>query len=1033
MNLIANSGIQYFTFPMEIDINSNFKMSFHESFDMENEKLSLEIAHYFSDEEVWVKKHDLFILGYLLDGKVGRLDNDKFITYKWEDVKSDFLDNDFKQIYPMESEEGGSDTFSISLNRCRFEKFENKWIPFPFFRISANGRSDFGPTNWCRLKLVPINTDGNVKKYQILLAFDTRTLYESEEFEDDDLMEAPVFSSIFEKSLDFSVCNNEFAIVDFCSKLKNCEWVDDTIMKLFHGNINSLNELRIRKPKLNYLAQYIFFVNYINDLKIIPKITLFSDKNVQLGNVDLVLDIGNSRTCAVLFDNSDFTKVETLSLQNFTNPLKDGTLNRQIDSFDMRLVFSEANFGGQFIIGSSQFVYPSMVRLGQEAKELIYMSKNLNSGIEKISTFSSPKRYLWDNSPQEKEWEFISLNDEKSKPIWIKGINEQLNSDGSLNVEGSGSISQFYSRKSLMTLSFMEILSQAKMQINSYEFRQKWGNQNVPRNIGRVIISCPTAMSREEQVALRKCAEDAHIILKRFYDGTFKNQINEKEARNEIKVIPSVKNLSNTEERNEWIYDEATSSQFVYLYAEITKRYRNNCKEYFNFYGKNRNDLDDYTNKSLTVGSVDIGAGTTDIMISAYKYNDSDQCVLTPIPLFWESFYVAGDDLVKDLIRKLIIEGNYAAIPNKLKNIDSTNIISKILDFFGVNNPRLSVTDRQLRSEFNIQVSMPIISHFLDILRDNKIEKSQLQFEDIFKINKPSEKVLNHFHNHFGFKLDSLVWVYDKNVISDIIKSRFDSLIGKISSILSYYGCDIVLLSGRPTSLVPLTDLFLKYYAVSPNRLITLNDYRIGEWYPFQNGMRYFKDAKSIVAVGAMIGNYSSTRGGLDGFSLDFSILKDKLLPTTEYFSLTEKGEPFITPEINSNNIQIAQLPLRFWTRQLNTPSYPTRPFYTLDFNKEKIEEKTRNRQVDNVNESVIKNIAIEEIEKLRKLFPLTIRVVREDYRSDKESLIIDSVRDKNGDDLPLKYFSLRIQSMSESENYWLDTGEFSNLNVIIN
>ncbi len=101
-----------------------------------------------------------------------------------------------------------------------------------------------------------------------------------------------------------------------------------------------------------------------------------------------------------------------------------------------------------------------------------------------------------------------------------------------------------------------------------------------------------------------------------------------------------------------------------------------------------------------------------------------------------------------------------------------------------------------------------------------------------------------------------------------------------------------MLLSGSPTSLKPLSDLFLKYYAVSPNRLVTLNNYRIGIWYPFQNGEGYFKDAKSIVAVGAMIGNYASTRGSLDGFSLDLSELIKKMRPTTDYFAKSENDRP---------------------------------------------------------------------------------------------------------------------------------------------
>ena len=103
--------------------------------------------------------------------------------------------------------------------------------------------------------------------------------------------------------------------------------------------------------------------------------------------------------------------------------------------------------------------------------------------------------------------EYELLSGEKAKPIYIEGISEQLNSDGSLNTEGNGGIINHYSRKALMTFAFLEILAQAKMQINSYEQRSHWGNESMPRRINRIIVTCPTAMSRVEQIALTNSQE----------------------------------------------------------------------------------------------------------------------------------------------------------------------------------------------------------------------------------------------------------------------------------------------------------------------------------------------------------------------------------------------------------------------------------------------------------------------------------------------------------------------------------------------
>jgi hypothetical protein len=1051
MNLIANSGLQYFTVPLEINLNDNFKMYFHEWYDIEERQLKLEIAHFFPEEEVWVKKYDLSELGYAINGKVSE---------SWANIREDFTIEGKKQI-SIENEDS-KNCFQESISRVKLGKFENVWFPFPYFLLNGN-KSEFGPTNWCRFKLIPLETSGKSRKYNLLLAFDTRSVFEKEDFEEEDLNETPVFTSNFEKSKDYALCNNEYKLVGYCSETFKCDWVDKYVLKHFH-NLDSVNDYKGQKPKLDYLAQYIYLVRYIQQQDILPKVTLFSNKNVAYGNVDLVVDIGNSRTCAVVYDNGDFTKMSPLLLQDFSNPVLSGEfekldfsttteqpediikngkivdrkfgvyqqvrLNKYRDSFDMRLAFREADFGGKFgIENSRQFVYPSMIRLGKEANTLIHKATNMNTGVEKTSTFSSPKRFLWDTKPQKHEWEFVQLENEHAKPIYIDGISEQLTTDGSLSTNGSGGILMHYSRKALMTFAFLEILAQAKMQINSYEQREYWGDESRPRRISRIIVTCPTAMSRVEQVALRKCAEDAAIMLNRFFEKG--NDAN-------VQVIPSSKKLLIKEERAEWIYDEATAAQFVFLYAEIRERYLKKVDDYFEFYGKVRSDLDDYNKKSLTIGSVDIGAGTTDVMIAAYKYDDPEKCTLTPVPLFWESFYKAGDDLLKELIHQLVVEGKYSPIEKKLRtlNMPDKYIIDKNNDFFGGDNG-MAFRNRQLRSDFNLQVSVPVVSFFLELMKQNKVESQILSFSDVFNNNQPSQNVLNRFKQHFGFEFESLQWQYERKVVAAIVEKTFDSLMGKISSLLSYYTCDIVLLSGRPTSLKPLIDLFLKYYAISPNRLKTMNDYRVGRWYPqdkrykFIDGNGMFINPKSIITTGAMIG-YIAENGGLNGFSLDLTELKEKLLPTTNFFGKLneqlEVTETIISPNHNRTTIEVAALPFRIGVRQLDISAYPSRPFYMLDFNDDKLEDRIKGQLESENDINAIQSGIDAQKAKIRRNMPLKVTIER-DMNEDIELLHIEEIVNRNGDPEPINFFNLQVQSMSEVENFWLDSGIFS-LNI---
>ena len=117
----------------------------------------------------------------------------------------------------------------------------------------------------------------------------------------------------------------------------------------------------------------------------------------------------------------------------------------------MRLAFRKVEFGNFGIQGSKQFVYPSFVRLGKEANYLIHKATEIDGSQEKLSTLSSPKRYLWDGKNSKEEWKFMVLEGESYNHILnIPGLSEHLQSNGQLANNGTGGQSYHYSRRSLM-------------------------------------------------------------------------------------------------------------------------------------------------------------------------------------------------------------------------------------------------------------------------------------------------------------------------------------------------------------------------------------------------------------------------------------------------------------------------------------------------------------------------------------------------------------------------------------------------------
>jgi hypothetical protein len=272
--------------------------------------------------------------------------------------------------------------------------------------------------------------------------------------------------------------------------------------------------------------------------------------------------------------------------------------------------------------------------------------------------------------------------------------------------------------------------------------------------------------------------------------------------------------------------------------------------------------------------------------------------------------------------------------------------------------------------------------------------------------------------------------------VADIVEQTFDTLIGKISSLCSHYACDIVLLSGRPTSLKPLSDLFLKYYAISPNRLKSMNDYRVGRWYPqderypFVDGNGQFLNPKSIVTTGAMIGHLAAN-GGINGFTLNLQELIARLIPTTNYFG---KLDPYlhytqtvISPKNNRADVVVTSLPFRLGMRQIDIPAYPARPFYTLNFDDFRLEDRVKG-SIENENDVAAVQAGVEARKNtIIRNMPLTVSIER-DFSEDKEMLTMESATGADGKDYK-RFLCLQVQSMSEVDNFWLDSGIFS-LNI---
>ena len=222
-----------------------------------------------------------------------------------------------------------------------------------------------------------------------------------------------------------------------------------------------------------------------------------------------------------------------------------------------------------------------------------------------------------------------------------------------------------------------------------------------------------------------------------------------------------------------------------------------------------------------------------------------------------------------------------------------------------------------------------------------------------------------------------------------------EPLMKQMALVFYAHHCDIIVLAGRPSSLDPITELFIKYVPTAPDRLIRLNEYRVGSWFPTADGQGYFYDQKSIVAVGGMVG-YLASHNGLKGLVIDFSKMIKKMTSTANYLGefnsrRQQVTTSLLTPTAATAEMTVSVFPAFIGCRQLNATNYQARPLYAI-YNHGRSQT-------------------------------LQIRLSRS-FHENKEEIVIEEALDSEYRNCK-KDLELVQQSLVDDGKYWLDKGEF--------
>lgn len=934
-----------------------------------------------------------------------------------------------------------------------------RWLPLPYFRVAAvagGGREvyDKGPTNWARLRVSALPApDEEGHTHHAVLAFDTalRAREEGRPYT------AP--------SPDDSARAGEFAFVPdreaaswFMNEPWMAQWLAESLAeaRLAAAPPGPRRAAAAQPPPgrgCEHWARYIALLDLLGEARLLPRVRLadvVSDARAyEPISVDLVLDIGNARTCGILVE--DDRDASRLNLNNsYRLRLRDlGRPERRYDEpFESRVEFARASFGRDAIARragrGNAFAWPSPVRVGPEAARLSAAAR----GNEGATGLSSPKRYLWDERPTAQVWRFngVAADGVTTEPPVTGGFMALVTEEGEVlrgprRRSGGGSSASRgpamrarFSRSSLMTFLLAEVLLQALSQVNAVETRYARSFPDVPRRLRRVLLTMPPAMPLPEQRIFRERAEAAVRLAWDMLGWSGANGATPPgpSAPPEPRVVANL--------------DEATATQLVFLYTEASQRLRGDPGGFFALSGRVREGYG--AKPCLRVASLDIGGGTTDLMVCTYAAEHGQEIV--PRQNFREGFRIAGDDVLQEVVQSLVLPGVEAALvaagaaPSAAK--------ATLREVLGGDRGSQSELERHLRRQLVAQVLEPAGLAVLHAYEREAGTGSDRSAGEVLRATlgallagREVAAPVRYFDDRAaragatapGFSLLGVEVAATAAGVDAVVGAALGPVLADLCEVVHAFDPDWLLLSGRPSRLRAVSDAVLAKLPVPPHRVVGMHRYAAGGWYPFRDPAGRVDDPKTTAAVGAMLA--ALAEGRLEGFLLRTSRLA--MRSTARYLGRMEISGQILRPNVLLRDPDGAiagaaalggaaaappevkfemefRAPVFLGFRQLDLERWPATRLYALEY-----------ANPDNVP---------------RLRLPLRLTVRRSDAaladpsaeagaaasgaalaeaEGAREDFAVEEILDAEGDPQHRSVVRLRLQTEASEAGYWRDTG----------
>ncbi|MWD30184.1 virulence factor SrfB [Aquicoccus sp. SCR17] len=960
------------------------------------------------------------------------------------------------------------------------EPFLDKWVPVPVLRLKpergADGseRYDPGPSSWARLRTteLPEPDPETGHTHRVQLALDTALIAQNAA----DNYLAPEVSDA-EKPREFRLVSDPAHMDWFLRRLEPAAdgtladmqlWVSDWLKELF------LAFKRAERPgrritedmlihQFEHWARYLAYLRVIQATCRPPRmrfVNTVADRDaVTPVDVDLVLDVGNSRTCGILIERFpgeprvDLARSFPLEVRDLSRPefLYSGL-------FESRVEFAEYRMGDERFASRSgrrnAFLWPSFVRIGPEAVGLIQQEE----GTETASGLSSPKRYLWDDAATQQDWRFHHHYDPNNLPKAVRSAMRHLNEAGDVleqvryeeqqrlrprkQTQTNQAIRPRFSRSSMFGFMLAEIIAHALVQINDPGSRSRRAQSDLPRRLNRIILSLPTATSIQEQAIMRSRAAGALRMVWAM--------LGVKEADSSISRRPAL--LVE--------FDEASCTQLVYLYTEVTQKFDGRIDQFLQLKGRMRPPPEGGAPEpSLRLACIDIGGGTTDLMITTYR-GEANR-VLHPEQNFREGFRLAGDDLVERVISGIIMP----LLQRSIEEAGGRFVGEKFREIFGGDIGGQDQQAVQKRRVFSLRVLVPLAEAILAYCETaDEFDRFDVTAAEILGLT-PSRPTADEAEappepsgaaaprpepeldggetiadetlaflearaeelGATGWKLADVVLSTSREDVDAISRETFQKVLGNMCEVIDHLGCDMVLLTGRPSRLPAVRSIVEELQVVAPHRMIPMHSYKCGRWYPFRDPVtQRIGDPKSTVAVGGMLIALSENR--IPNFKVTTGAFR--MRSTARFIGEMDTSGQIVDERVLFSDIdldqakpgagQMAELrmfsPIHIGSRQLPLERWTTTPLYRLDFANAAAQQRPTPIRV------VMEKVEFDDDGGDEDAPSAEDTLRRESVR---EAFRIEEVEDGNRDQMKTDDLVLRLHTLGFDDEYWMDSGIF--------